>query len=173
MVYKKGTLQANMADYVDKLHISDDEKKQIYNVYLNYLDIICNKFSSYESGIAKQLVNKSNQEFKSRVICLIQNKDNKDTSYVRFISKNKYKFNGNLLKGVEKNYYEKIKMGEFNITEQALLYPNANYLSVKQTLYYLAKKFGYNDLDVDDKTEPVYTDDKVPDVIKNAIKNVE
>lgn len=164
-----------MKNYISKLDITEYEKRNINNIFENYLreykEKLIKKIDDEE--IINHYMIDCHNMFKDRLQKLLSSKFNPN-EYISFIKKNKHKYNISSLNNLETEFYNMIISPNFNFIKNSLTNENFNFLTFYHKLYWLAVKFGFEENKKHVyKKNLAFKDDTIPDAIKDAIRNVE
>ena len=159
---------------VDELNFGNSSKRQIMFSYETYLKSYIKNLNKYSLDDLKfnKLLNFINDIFIKKVLNIPKDQSEIRT-YIYYIKKNIKQINPLYLSCDERNLVFLISSSDFNILNESLVYKGENYSSLLHNLRRLAFKLGYNDKKSEYKPNLAFTDDTVPDAIKEAINGVE
>lgn len=159
---------------VDELNFGNSSKRQIMFSYETYLKSYIKNLNKYSLDDLKfnKLLNFINKSFIKKVLDIPEDQS-KIRAYINYIKENINQLNPLYLSCDERNLVFLISSSDFNILNESLVHKGENYLSLLHNLRKLAIKLGYNDKKSEYKPNLAFTDDTVPDAIKDAINGVE
>ncbi len=159
---------------VDELDFGNNSKKQIMFSYETYLKNCIKDLNKYSLDDLKfnKMLKLINASFIKKVLSIP--KDRREVlTYASYINGNINNLNPLYLSCDERNLVFLISSSDFNILNESLVHKGENYSSLLHNLRRLAIKLGYNDKKSEYKPNLAFTDDTVPDAIKEAINEVE
>lgn len=164
----------NMEKRINSLNFNQDTKDKIMSCYKDYILSYISLLNCYTASPKYQevVINNINNTFVNKAL-LIPNDSFEITIYINYINKNSYNINPIYLKEDEKNLISLIASDDFDIIKESLVNKTETYLSLFHTIKQLAFKLGYKPLETEYRPNKAFSDDNVPDVIKDAIKGVE
>lgn len=159
---------------VDELNFGNSSKRQIMFSYETYLKSYIKNLNKYSLDDLKfnKLLNFINKSFIKKVLDIPEDQSN-IRAYINYIKENINQLDPLYLSCDERNLVFLISSSDFNILNESLVHKGENYLSLLHNLRKLAIKLGYNDKKSEYKPNLAFTDDTVPDAIKDAINGVE
>lgn len=159
---------------VDELNFGNSSKRQIMFSYETYLKSYIKNLNKYSLDDLKfnKLLNFINKSFIKKVLDIPEDQSN-IRAYINYIKENINQLDPLYLSCDERNLVFLISSSDFNILNESLVYKGENYSSLLHNLRRLAFKLGYNDKKSEYKPNLAFTDDTVPDAIKEAINGVE
>ena len=159
---------------VDELNFGNSSKRQIMFSYETYLKSYIKNLNKYSLDDLKfnKLLNFINKSFIKKVLDIPEDQS-KIRAYINYIKENINQLNPLYLSCDERNLVFLISSSDFNILNESLVHKGENYLSLLHNLRKLAIKLGYNDKKSEYKPNLAFTDDTVPDAIKDDINGVE
>lgn len=164
----------NMEKRINSLNFNQDTKDKIMSCYKDYILSYISLLNCYTASPKYQevVINNINNTFVNKVL-LIPNDLFEITIYINYINKNSYNIDSIYLKEDEKNLISLIASDDFDIIKESLVNKTETYLSLFHTIKQLAFKLGYKPLETEYRPNKAFSDDNVPDTIKDAIKGVE
>ena len=163
-----------MKKRVDELDFGSSSKRQIMFSYETYLKSYIKELNQYslEELLFNKKLNFINETFMKKVLDIPKDK-RKVLTYINYIKENINNINPLYLNCDERNLVFLISSSDFNILNESLVHKGENYSSLLHNLRRLAFKLGYNEKKSEYKPNLVFSDDTVPDAIKDAINGVE
>lgn len=163
-----------MEKRIDNLNIKNSSKKQVMTLYKTYLKNYINDLNSYydNASIMIEMLKNINDAFINKILLVPKDKSEIKV-YINYIKKNINNLNPLYLNNSERNAVFLISTNNFDILNESIVHKTESYLSLFHTLRRLAIKLGYNDKKSEYKPNLAFTDDTVPDAIKEAINEVE
>lgn len=163
-----------MEKRINSLNFNQNTKDKIMSCYKDYILSYISLLNYYTASPKYQevVINNINNTFVNKVL-LIPNDSFEITIYINYINKNSYNIDPIYLKEDEKNLISLIASDDFDIIKESLVNKTETYLSLFHTIKQLAFKLGYKPLETEYRPNKAFSDDNVPDAIKDAIKGVE
>lgn len=159
---------------VDELDFGNSSKRQIMFSYETYLKSYIKNLNKYSLDDLKfnKMLNFINDAFIKKVLDIPKDQIN-IRDYINYIKENINQLDPLYLSCDERNLVFLISSSDFNILNESLVHKGESYLSLLHNLRRLAFKLGYNDKKSEYKPNLAFSDDNVPDAIKDAINGVE
>lgn len=163
-----------MEKRINSLNFNQNTKDKIMSCYKDYILSYISLLNYYTASPKYQevVINNINNTFVNKVL-LVPNDLFEITIYINYINKNSYNIDPIYLKEDEKNLISLIASDDFDIIKESLVNKTETYLSLFHTIKQLAFKLGYKPLETEYRPNKAFSDDNVPDAIKDAIKEVE
>lgn len=163
-----------MKKKIDNLDIENDSKKQIMSSYKTYLKSYISDLNSYydNASIMLKILNNINDAFINKILLIPKDKSEIKV-YINYIKKNINNINPLSLNDSERNAVFLISTNNFDILNESIAHKTESYLSLFHTLRRLAIRLGYGNKKNEYKPNLAFSDENVPDAIKDAINGVE